>query len=424
MAESRGGSPKNSNLRGRAEQKMKEGTAQSAGGSRVTEHELIHELEVHQLELEMQNEELRRAQLELEISRAKYFSLFDLAPVGYFTISEKEIILEANLTGAALLGVARRDLINVRFTAWVSEDSHQCVHAHWKRVLESRTAEACEVKLRRADGTVFHAQLTSEVGRDPDGHSTQCRTAVVDITDRRHMEAALRESEKLAAAGRMAVRIAHEINNPLAGIKNSFLLVKDIVDEEHPHYAYVGMIQNEIDRIADIVRKMFDLYGPDSRKIEKVSIDRAIREVVAMQCGNARVHGVEIELECPRFPVNAMLPAGHLKQVLLNVINNAVEASEAGGVITVTLVADQSAIIRVRDEGGGIQAGIGDRIFEPFFTTKQSGTMSGLGLGLSISRSMVEGMGGTIGYEIVPSGGTVFTITLPLKGRSGEVRSS
>ena len=108
---------------------------------------LIHELQVHQIELEIQNEELRRAQSELEESRNKYADLYDFAPVGYFTISEKGIIQDVNLTGAALLGVEKGNLINKRFSQYVLADSHDRFYSIRKNLIESAAKQTAEVRM-------------------------------------------------------------------------------------------------------------------------------------------------------------------------------------------------------------------------------------------------------------------------------------
>jgi PAS domain S-box-containing protein len=224
------------------------------------------------------------------------------------------------------------------------------------------------------------------------------------------------ESEKLAATGRMAAKIAHEINNPLAGIKNSFLLVKDIVEKEHPHYAYVGRIESEIDRIAVVVRRMFDLYSPDRKEPREIAIGDVLRDVVSLLESSSRPSDISLETSVPEAPVIAFIPVGYANQILFNVVSNAIDASEPGGSVSVVLTADDGSVtITVTDRGRGIPEEIADRIFEPFFTTKDGAEMRGLGLGLSITKSMVEASGGSISFESVPSEGTVFTVKLPLK---------
>ena len=107
----------------------------------------------------------------------------------------------------------------------------------------------------------------------------------------------LRENEKLAATGRIAARIAHEINNPLAGIRNSFLLIKDGISPDHPYFSYVNRIENEIDRIARIVRQMFDLHRPDYVMPQEVDLHQTIGDVVALLDSIARARGVTLTVD-------------------------------------------------------------------------------------------------------------------------------
>lgn len=155
---------------------------------------LIHELKVHQVELEMQNEELRKNQREINELLTKYFDLYELAPVGYFVIDQKGLILEANLTGANLLGVQMRSLIKERFSRFVAEDSQDRFYFHRKLIGETGTKQICELRLVRTDGTVFHAQLHSIAVEDGEGNSNQFRTAVTDISERKQAEEALQKA--------------------------------------------------------------------------------------------------------------------------------------------------------------------------------------------------------------------------------------
>ena len=113
---------------------------------------IVHELRVHQIELEMQNQELRRAQLELEASRKKYFELFDLAPVGYLTLSRESIVRDANLTATRLLGVDRRQLVKNPFTAFICAPDQDVFYRHQQMLEQTGEPQTCELRLRRAAG--------------------------------------------------------------------------------------------------------------------------------------------------------------------------------------------------------------------------------------------------------------------------------
>ncbi|MEN6331323.1 MAG: PAS and helix-turn-helix domain-containing protein [Smithella sp.] len=158
---------------------------------------LLHELRVHQIELMMQNEELRRAQEELEASRARYFDLYDLAPVGYCTLSEKGIILEANLTAATMLGVARGILVNKPITRFIFKEDQDIYYLYRKQLFEMDVTQTCEIRMLRQDGTSFWVLLSATLAHDAGG-STICRTVVNDITESRRVEEELRQyREKL-----------------------------------------------------------------------------------------------------------------------------------------------------------------------------------------------------------------------------------
>lgn len=184
---------KSEGLRRRAEKLLQE----SDGKLRHAPHgikELVHELQVHQIELEMQNEELRRAQAEIEESRSKYADLYDFAPVGYFTITKRGIIAEANLTLCNLLGVERRYLLNNPFFLFVKSGSRVSFHRYLHEVFADDAKHTCELKLVRKNGTEFTASMKSIAFQDKEGNFF-CRSVITDITDRKQKEDALHISE-------------------------------------------------------------------------------------------------------------------------------------------------------------------------------------------------------------------------------------
>jgi PAS domain S-box-containing protein len=158
--------------------------------------QLIHELEVHQIELEMQNEELRNTQENLIASRDQYHALYDFAPVGYFTLDEKARIRQVNLTGADLLGIQRRALINTKFSRFISPEFQDGFYFHCKRIFESAIKQTCDLKLVTADGTLFDARLDSIAVKDKVTELIQFRTAVTDITERVQAKELLQDSEE------------------------------------------------------------------------------------------------------------------------------------------------------------------------------------------------------------------------------------
>ena len=179
-------------LRQEAEERLQQQTERLKNISLLEMQDLVHELGTLQIELEMQNEELRRAQEELEASRSRYADLFDFAPTGYLTFNKDGLIREVNLTGAGLLGEDRRHLINKPFSVFVIKDDRDAFGAHLRETLKSETRQIREIRIRRKDGSVLSVQLQSIAAEGPEGDFTSCRTAAIDITERKRMEEATR----------------------------------------------------------------------------------------------------------------------------------------------------------------------------------------------------------------------------------------
>jgi diguanylate cyclase (GGDEF)-like protein/PAS domain S-box-containing protein/putative nucleotidyltransferase with HDIG domain len=186
-------------LHRRAEEMAREKAVQSPEDLEVMSPEemrqMLHELRVHQLELEMQNEELRRAQVELDTARARYFDLYDMAPVGYCTITVKGLILEANLTTANLLGVARGALIKQPFYRFILNEDKNIYYLHRKQLFETGEQQAFELRIVKKDGTAFWAHLAAIAVQNIDGVPV-CRIALSDIIERKQAEDAQWSNQK------------------------------------------------------------------------------------------------------------------------------------------------------------------------------------------------------------------------------------
>jgi two-component system, NtrC family, response regulator AtoC len=185
---------KSSSLRTKAEQIIRSSSPDAEDLDRLSQGDirrLIHELKVHQIELEMQNEELCRTRLELEESRSNYFELYNFAPAGYFTLDRKGLILEANLTGAALLGADRSTLKGKPFYLFVSKDNRNAFFSHQKEAAESQDSISCEIELAKNNGDQFYARLETVAGKNG-----RCQMIVSDVTRRKNAEDALRHNEE------------------------------------------------------------------------------------------------------------------------------------------------------------------------------------------------------------------------------------
>jgi len=183
-------------LRRQAENHLRTGKS----GVRFPQNEIeslrhVHELEVHQIELEMQNEELRQAHEELEMSRNAYAELYDFAPVGYFSFDPQGMIRTVNLTGAKLLGVERRRLINSPMSIWIADaEGRKTFAKHCEEVFCMSGSQTCEILLQRRNKEEFFAQLQSIVVNPVEGNLGSIRTTIVDVTERKHMEKSLQKA--------------------------------------------------------------------------------------------------------------------------------------------------------------------------------------------------------------------------------------
>jgi PAS domain S-box-containing protein len=153
---------------------------------------LVHELSVHQIELEIQNEELRRIQIELEASQARFVDLYDFAPVGYLTVSENGLILEANLTAAAMLGVTRKSLLNKLLTGFILPADQDIYYRHRKALFETGAQQTCELRLLQSDSQPLWALLNAVMSQDGEKGKSACRVVVTDIHERKQAEEKLR----------------------------------------------------------------------------------------------------------------------------------------------------------------------------------------------------------------------------------------
>jgi|WetSurMetagenome_2_1015567.scaffolds.fasta_scaffold00113_4 PAS domain S-box-containing protein len=183
-----------SDLRRRAEQQVRSNKAAVPNTPSPEETDrLLHELQVHQIELELQNEELCRAQAELAIAHARYFDLYDLAPVGYLTLSEKGLITAANMMAAILLGMERSVLINQPLTRFIYPDDQDIYYLHRKKLLDAGEPQAIDIRLLQAGSAPFWAHLDATVARNADG-VLECRVVLSDIGERKKIDERIRKA--------------------------------------------------------------------------------------------------------------------------------------------------------------------------------------------------------------------------------------
>lgn len=237
-----------------------------------------------------------------------------------------------------------------------------------------------------------------------------------DVTVRKRMEEQLVRSERLAATGKLAFDIAHEVNNPLGGILTYAHLLSEDLGEENPLHVTVDKIIKLTNRCKIIVRGLLDFARQEAPRKEPLDLNRVLKEMLSLMDGHVILRDVDLVQD-----LDPHLPAFYgqrskLEQVLLNMVINAAEAMEGHGrmVMRTSWSAESRQIcIQISDTGPGMDEDVARRIFEPFFTTKERGR--GTGLGLAISHGIIKQHEGRIEVTSRPGEGTTFTIYLPIK---------
>ena len=235
------------------------------------------------------------------------------------------------------------------------------------------------------------------------------------------VDAQLLQTAKLAATGKLAASIAHEINNPLQSVQSCIYLVADGMTENGPNKQYLDIARDELDRIAKIVQRLADLYRPSQEGHRPTDINSLLENVLALMGKRLQQSNVNVtKFLASDLPLAAVV-GDQIKQVSFNLILNAMEAMPEGGHLDVTtrLVQENSQpCIEVvfKDSGVGIAPEAIERVFDPFYTTKAKGT----GLGLSISHDIIERHGGSIQVESKVGKGSVFIVSLPIASLMDE----
>jgi two-component system, cell cycle sensor histidine kinase and response regulator CckA len=258
-----------SDLRDRAEERLGEALFAQKDLSLLTRRDietLVHELNVHQIELEMQKDELRAAQDREEELKNKYLDLYDFAPVGYLTIDESGIITEANLTGSELLGMAKPRVIGKHFHTFVAHTDQDTYYFHRRRLIDDGAIQACEITVLREDGSQFRVSLQSLPLHDPGGQYVGCRTILSDVTEREQAENALRASEEKYRA---------TFNNAAVGIdlvdrEGRFLEANETLSE------FLGYTREELRNLT-----IFDVTHPEDAKQTKEAYEALVGGSVA-----------------------------------------------------------------------------------------------------------------------------------------------
>jgi len=450
MAKKKESRPGPADPRRRAEERLRGIPADLATIPADEAGRLLHELKVHQIELEMQNDELRRAQQELETSRAKYFEHYDMAPVGYITVSAKGLILEANLRFADLLGVERNRLIKQPLPRYILPEDQDVYYHHRKHLLETGTRQVCELRMFRQDGSPFWARLETGTGRDGENRPSECRTMVSDITENKQAEVALadfsKELEKrvaertaeLLTANRLMKKMLDEgkraeerIRRSRERLRNLSGRLQAMLEEERARISReihdeLGQALTAMKIDLSLIRRglLSDGLAEKSAKVHEIElaaarIIRTVRKiatelrpgildelgVIAAIKWMARNFQSRTKIICNVAVLGAdkisdATRATAIFRIVQEALTNVMRHAAASQVNVILEKKDGLLIVEVRDNGIGIKEG---RIFDS------------KSLGLIGIRERVLLLGGEAIITGKPGEGTVVRVTLPMK---------
>ncbi len=408
-------------IRHRAEERLKELTLESDESDPATDdpRRLVHELHVHQIEMEMQNEELQQGRDAMELERKKYSDLYDFAPVGYLTLDYQGTIREINLAGASLLNIERSRLVKRPFGFFTTETGRSVFNQFLHRVFECNGRETCELTLLREGKSSVEVRVEAEASAS----RQECRAALMDISAFKQAEIDRLILGKLESTGILAGGIAHDFNNLLAVILLNLQLGRAL--------APTG---DELDRNLDAAEKAVLLAGGLTQQLitfaqggssirMPTALPALIRESVGLVLSGS---SVKPHYSLPDDIWPSEVDAGQVAQVIRNMVQNAREAMPNGGLIGIQakntvlnehevqdLPSGKYVLMSIADQGEGIAKEKLANIFDPYFSTKQRSDHKGMGLGLTICHSIIKKHGGRISVESEKGTGTIFHIYLP-----------
>jgi len=398
---------------------------------------MVHELWVHQIELEMQKEELFKTQTELEISRSRYFDLYNLAPVGYLTLQENGLIIESNLTASTLLGIPRQKLENSLIYKHILSDDRDTFYHHCRKLFSTGQSQSCQLRLNRfnpeAAETFFWARIESSVVANDSEKiesdnvcSRMIRVVMSDISNYLKITAQLHQAKKMETVGLLAGGIAHDYNNKLAVIIGYAELALNQEVSSETMSVFIAEILKAAQLSATITRQLLTF----ARRQIIVPVVLDINQVVESSLIMLRqILGSEINLvwKSERNLDRAKMDPVQIDQILVNLCLNARDAIADVGKVTVetkNAVFDSAfclenagylegefVVLVFSDTGHGMSKDILDKILEPFFTTKEVG--KGTGLGLASVDGIVQQNNGFMKIISEPGTGTTFQIYFP-----------
>ena len=365
---------------------------------------------------------LARSEALLRASENEFRTLFAMVPLGVLvTDAETERILVANEEMLRLTGYTHDELTGMRTSDFTHPEDLEMNPDLYRRVREAEGTVVLEKRYVRKDGETIWVRASRRMVHLPGQEGAHMLTAVQNITEARHSQAALMQAEKLAVVGRLAASIAHEINNPLEAVTNLIYLAKGS-DGLATAREYLGVAEEELARVAAIATQTLRFHR-QSTKARAVRWEELIESVMAIYQGRIVNQQVTVERR-DRAERAVVCYDGEIRQVLSNLVGNAVDAarSEGGRLLLRSRegrdwqTGRAGLVVTVADTGSGMSEATKRKVFEAFYTTKGN---NGTGLGLWVSKEIVRRHGGRLllrSRQSEGGSGTVFCLFLPFDG--------
>jgi PAS domain S-box-containing protein len=402
---------------------------------------IMYELQVHQIELEMQNEELNRAYQELALNQQRYFDLYDLAPVGYITISEKGLILEANLTIADLVGVNRAALVKQLFSGFIQKEDQDIYYLHRKRLFEDNETQGCDLRMLGKDNTEIWVHITATIAHDSNG-TPVCRAIIHDITKRKNAESEIKalnlnleERVKTRTSqleninhelGTFSYSVSHNLRSPLRAINGySEIILTDYSKNLDPEVLkHIMTIRKNSIMMGVLVDELlnFSKLGGQELVLNKVHLKPLILEIIS----NFKE---EIDRRKIKFKINTLPDCEAdtilIQQVFENLISNAIKYTRKQSAPYIKIgsaraippdlenqLQQEVPCYFVQDNGIGFDMKYYDKLFGVFQRLHHSEEFEGFGIGLAFVSSIITKHGGQIWADAKIDEGATFYFTI------------
>jgi len=352
---------------------------------------------------------LKAEETNAAIIEERFRSAFHFAAVGMALVTVQGVLQEMNYAFCEIVGLATHEAADLNIKTLLYPEDLDSYLEGCTRLLIGET-QSCEMEKRflHASGRLVWGALCITLVRDVEGRPLNYIIQIQDITQKKETEELLRKSDKLSVVGQLAAGVAHEVRNPLTVLKG----FAQILRSEDRTNRYFELMLSEVERIESIIDEFLMLAKPQMAKFYEADLNVLTAEVASLMVTKAIMSGVQIQLRLPSEPNAILCDANQIKQMLVNLMQNAIESMGNGGKLRVGLERRDGASVTltVEDEGCGIPEDRLSKLGEPFYSSKEKGT----GLGLMISYQIIQKHRGRVKVTSRVNEGTCFEIAFPI----------